>query len=302
MNKVLIAGGSGSLGLALAERLAHSGYEVSILTRRVKINIPYTQILWDGKSVGVESKELFKNSIIINLAGELVDRVPTKKNIEILKSSRVEPTRALVRAAKEYGSPKLWLQMSTLAIYGDAGEAVLAEDSPEADGPAQMAGVARAWEAEVNPDVAERLVIMRTAVVLQPGSPALNRLVRITKLFMGGRVGSGKQWFSWIHHQDFLNAIDFLIESKLNGVVHITSPEPVRNSELMSLLRKSLKRGFAPPTPRLAIKIGALVLFRTDSQLALTGRRAIPTKLENAGFSFKYPTLSGAFKDLLKSS
>jgi NAD dependent epimerase/dehydratase family enzyme len=185
MNKVLIAGGSGSLGLALAERLAHSGYEVSILTRRVKINIPYTQILWDGKSVGVESKELFKNSIIINLAGELVDRVPTKKNIELLKSSRVEPTRALVRAAKEYGSPKLWLQMSTLAIYGDAGEAILTEDSPEADGPAQMAGVARAWEAEVNPDVAERLVIMRTAVVLQPGSPALNRLVRITKLFMG---------------------------------------------------------------------------------------------------------------------
>jgi uncharacterized protein (TIGR01777 family) len=299
MNKVLIAGGSGSLGLALAERLTIAGYEVSILTRRLNTNIPYTQILWDGKSVGVESKHLFKNSILINLAGELVDRVPTKKNIELLKSSRVEPTRALVRAAKEYGSPRLWLQMSTLAIYGDAGEEMLTENSPEADGPAQMAGVARAWEAEVNPDLAERLVIMRTAVVLQPDSPALNRLVRITKLFMGGRVGSGKQWFSWIHHQDFLRAIDFIIGSKLDGVVHLTSPAPVRNSELMSLLRKSLKRGFAPPTPKLAIKIGSLLLFRTDAQLALTGRRAIPAKLAEAGFTFKYPTLSGALKDLL---
>lgn len=299
MNRVLIAGGSGSLGLALAQRLTLAGYEVFILTRRVKTNIPYTQILWDGKSVGVESKNLFKNSILINLAGELVDRVPTKKNIELLKSSRVEPTRALATAAKEYGSPKLWLQMSTLAIYGDAGEAILNENSPKADGPAQMAGVARAWEAEVNPDLAERCVIMRTAVVLQPDSPALNRLVRITKLFMGGRVGSGAQWFSWMHYEDFLRAIDFLIGSKLDGVVHLTSPQPVRNSELMSLLRKSLKRGFAPPTPKLAIKIGALMLFRTDAQLALTGRRAIPTKLENAGFTFKYPTLSGALKDLL---
>ena len=86
MNKVLIAGGSGSLGLALAQRLTLTGYEVSILTRRVKTNIPYTQILWDGKSVGVESKHHFKNSILINLAGELVDRVPTKKNIELLES------------------------------------------------------------------------------------------------------------------------------------------------------------------------------------------------------------------------
>jgi uncharacterized protein (TIGR01777 family) len=299
MANVLIAGGSGSLGLAIAEHLTKSGHEVYIFTRKVNLDIPYTQILWDGKSVGINAKDIFRNSILINLAGELVDRIPTKKNVGLLRSSRVEPTRALAGAAKEFGLPKLWLQMSTLAIYGDAGDQMLTEESQVADGPVQMAGVARAWEAEVNPDIANRVVILRTAVVLQPDTPALNRLTLMTKMFLGGQVGNGKQWFSWIHYKDFLDAITFLIESKLEGITHITSPEPRTNRDLMSLLRKALKRGYAPPTPVIAIKIGAYALFRTDPQLALTGRRAVPKKLQEAGFRFKHPELSEALNDLL---
>lgn len=299
MSKVLIAGGSGSLGLAIANSLQLQGHVVFILTRSHKPNFPYEQLLWDGKSLSSNAKEIFKGSILINLAGELVDRVPTQKNIELLTSSRADPTRALANAAREYGKPELWLQMSTLAIYGDAGEQTLTEDSLPAGGPAQMAGVAKAWEAEVDETLAERLVIMRTAVVLQPNTPALNRLVTITKMFLGGQVGNGRQWFSWIHYNDFLNAIDFLIKEDVSGIVHLTSPKPVRNKDLMASLRKTLKRGFALPTPKLAITVGAWLVFRTDPQLALTGRKALPTKLLKQGFVFEHPELDEALEDLL---
>lgn len=299
MSKILIAGGSGSLGLAIADSLQRQGHEVFILTRTHKPNLRYEQVIWDGKALGENVKDIFKGSILINLAGELVDRVPTKKNVELLSASRVEPTRALAQAARDYGKPKIWLQISTLAIYGDAGEQTLTEDSLPADGPAQMAGVAKAWEAEVDETLAERLVIMRTAVVLQPNTPALNRLVTITKMFMGGQVGNGRQWFSWIHYKDFLNAIDFLIKTDVSGVVHLTSPEPVRNKDLMASLRKALKRGFAIPTPKLAITVGAWLVFRTDPQLALTGRKAFPNKLQKKGFVFEHPELDEALRDLL---
>lgn len=300
--KVLIAGGSGSLGLAIADHLTEQGFEVFIFTRAYKPSMVYEQIFWDGKRVGGNVDDIFKGCILINLAGELVDRVPTSSNIELLTSSRVDATRALAEAVNQNGKPKLWLQMSTLAIYGDAREQILTEDYMAADGPAQMAGVAKAWEKEVNPSLADRLVVMRTAVVLQPNTPALNRLVTITKMFLGGQVGNGRQWFSWIHYKDFLKAIDFLISKEISGVVHLTSPEPVRNKELMTSLRKSLNKGFALPTPKLAILIGAWLLFRTDPQLALTGRRAMPRKLVNQGFVFDYPNLDETLKDLLDLS
>ena len=298
--KVLIAGGSGSLGLAIADHLSEQGFEVFVLTRSYQPKMVYEQIFWDGKTPRAFVNDIFKGSILINLAGELVDRVPTKENIELLTSSRVEPTRVLAEFSAQFGKPKLWLQMSTLAIYGDGGEQLLTEESLPADGPAQMAGVAKAWEAEVNPNLADRLVIMRTAVVLQPNTPALNRLVTITKMFMGGQVGNGKQWFSWIHYKDFLNAIDFLIKEEVKGIVHLTSPEPVRNKDLMSSLRKVLNKGFALPTPKIAITIGAWLLFRTDPQLALTGRRAIPKKLQSQGFVFDHSELEESLIDLLK--
>jgi NAD dependent epimerase/dehydratase family enzyme len=118
-------------------------------------------------------------------------------------------------------------------------------------------------------------------------------------MFMGGQVGNGRQWFSWIHYKDFLKAIDFLISENVAGVFHLTSPEPVRNKDLMASLRKVLKRGLALPTPKLAIRVGAGLVFRTDSQLALTGRRAAPKKLQELGFVFEHPSLDDALNDLL---
>lgn len=300
--RLVIAGGAGALGQGVAKHFASLGFDVTILTRKLRANNPYKQVVWDGKTVNASWGKVLEGAILLNLAGELVDRLPTNKNIDLLASSRVEPTKALVKAAQKFGSPKLWLQMSTLAIYGDAGSAELDETAKPASGPRQMAGVARAWELAARDAKTERLVILRTAVVLQKNTPALGRLVTMTKLFLGGQVASGRQWFSWIHFQDFVRALEFVISaSKLEGVVHVTSPLPVTNAKLMQTLRRLLHRPWTPPTPAIAIRIGAWLIFRTDPMLALTGRRALPKKLLEAGFRFEHPELEEALTELLSA-
>ena len=122
LNKVVLAGGTGTLGLAIAKHLGDRGFDIVLLTRKRKPGIEFRQVIWDGRQVDVSWGELLPGSILINLAGELVDRVPTKKNIALLKSSRTEPTVVLAQASKRFGKPALWLQSSTLAIYGDAGD------------------------------------------------------------------------------------------------------------------------------------------------------------------------------------
>jgi NAD dependent epimerase/dehydratase family enzyme len=140
---------------------------------------------------------------------------------------------------------------------------------------------------------------MRTGIVLDAGTPALNRLVTITKLFLGGSVGNGKQWVSWIHIKDFIAALNFLVNtSSIEGVVHVTSPYPIQNMVLMSALRSALKKPWSPPTPKFLIRIGARFIFKTDPLLAITGRRALPAKLLNAGFRFEQPNIQKALLDL----
>jgi uncharacterized protein (TIGR01777 family) len=295
--KIVIAGGAGTLGRVLAKHLQAQGSKVVVLSRRDTQVDGARVLVWDGLSVSQTWARELAGSVLINLSGELVDRVPTDSNIQVLENSRVEPTKTLVEAARKFGEPKLWLQMSTLAIYGDAGDRVLTESSSEASGPRQMAGVARAWEAAAKDAPASRKVIMRTAVVLKPGTPALNRLVRITKLFLGGTVASGRQWVSWVDYRDFIRALDFIIEHEnISGIVHVTSPNPVTNKGLMQALRKAYRRPWSPPTPAFLIKLGATLLFRTDAMLALTGRRAIPQKLTENGFKFDVEFIEQAIR------
>jgi len=189
--KLVMAGGTGSLGRRVAADFRCRGFEVVVLTRSPRPDLDLRQVVWDGRTVGAWAAEL-EGAIVLNLAGELVDRRPTPKNIELLRRSRVEPTQALVEASRTLSSPPaLWLQMSTLAIYGDAGEDVVDEDHPPAAGPPQMAGVARAWEHAVEGAKAERLVVLRTGIVLDTGTPAFERLAKLTRFGLGGRVGSG---------------------------------------------------------------------------------------------------------------
>jgi uncharacterized protein (TIGR01777 family) len=299
VGRVVLAGGTGALGRRLGADLAARGEEVVVLTRSPRPSQPHRQVAWDGATVGPWASEL-AGSALVNLAGELVDRRPTPANVDLLTRSRVQPTRALVKAAAAVSPPPTtWVQLSTLAIYGDAGESILDESAPPADGPPQMAGVARAWEAAATGTVAARQVVLRTAVVLDRDTPALARLEGLARWGLGGRVGSGRQWVSWLHIDDFLAIVRrTLADRTLEGVVHATSPNPVRNADLMAGLRHALHRPPAPPTPALLVRLGAFVL-RTDPLLALTGRGCIPARLLEHGFAFEYPHLAPALADLL---
>jgi uncharacterized protein len=297
--KVVIAGGSGALGRRLCEDLQGVGHDVVVLTRRVRPG-PFRQVEWDGRSVGSWFAEL-EGSAVVNLAGELVDRRPTATNVGLLTRSRVEPTRALVEASASLAEPvPVWVQASTLAIYGDAGDQVLDESAPPADEPPQMTDVAKAWEAAVSGARTESLVTLRTGIVFDNDTPALDRLRSLARWGLGGRVGPGTQWVSWIHIEDWLAIVrQFLLPDGpwVSGVVHATGPRPVRNAELMAALRRDAGRPAAPPTPQALVRLGAVVL-RTDPALALTGRRAMPARLLNAGFTFRHPDIDEALADL----
>ena len=189
--------------------------------------------------------------------------------------------------------------MSTLAIYGDAGAELIDEGHPPADGPPQMPGVARPWEEAAHDARAVRVVVARTGIVLDRGVPAFRRLEQLTRAGLGGRIGHGTQWVSWIHATDFLRALRFICDqSALDGIVHITAPNPVQNRDMMTTLRSALHRPWSPPTPRWLVPIGAY-LMRSDPALALTGRRCVPRRLLEAGFTFEYPTFGAAIADLV---
>jgi uncharacterized protein (TIGR01777 family) len=307
--KIVLAGGTGALGRRIAADLAGRGDEIVILTRRPRESVPYRQIAWDGATVEDWASEL-SGAAMINLAGELVDRRPTRRNIETLRLSRVRPTCALVEAAAILAEPPtVWLQASTLAIYGDAGETELDETAEPADGPPQMAGVARAWESAASLTEAAtfhraivdgtRQAVLRMGIVLDRGAPALTRLAGLARWGLGGRVGGGRQWVSWIHITDLLAAVRHILDNaSLRGVLHVTGPNPVRNADLMQGLRTVLRRPPALPTPAVLTRMGAFLL-RTDPALALTGRRCVPRRLLDTGFTFAQPDLRPALRDLL---
>lgn len=299
--KVVLAGGSGHLGRRIATDLSEHGHDVVILTRKPRADFPTRQVPWDGTTVG-DWKDELRQAAVINLAGAIVDRPPTPRNIEILTSSRVDPTLALTEAVKQLGAPApVWLQMSTLAIYGHSGDAAMDESAPvPTQGPPQMTGVAVAWEQAADAVSATRKVVLRTGMVLDKDFPIMDRLTGLTRWGLGGRIGNGHQWVSWIHIDDFLAVVRRCLEdSQLSDVVHVTGPHPVRNVTLMSSLRTVMRRPPSPPAPAPLVKLGARVL-RTDPDLALTGRHCVPGKLMRAGFEFRHPKLLPALRDLLR--
>jgi uncharacterized protein (TIGR01777 family) len=303
--KVVLAGGGGSLGRRIAADLGGRGHQVVILTRRVNPALNVRQVPWDGRTVGDWATELDgPDTAVINLAGKLVDCRPTRSNVEALRDSRVLPTRALVEASQQLKSPLAhWIQASTTAIWSDLGETHCDETTPLPVGLPQMTGVAEPWERAFKGANTRHGVILRTAVVLDPDSPALTRLVGLTKFGLGGRVSTGHQWFSWIHLSDWLAIVRACLGLTPGvtippGVLVAAADQPVRNRDLMATLRRQLHRPPAPPTPAALVKLGAVVL-RTDPALGLTGRYATSTVLHDCGFEFSFPTLDVALADLL---
>jgi uncharacterized protein len=303
--KVVLAGGSGALGRRIGDDLAGRGYDVVILTRRVDSRLSVRQVVWDGEAVSDWAAELEgPDTALINLAGRLVDCRPTTRNITELTRSRVLPTQALVAASRQLTTPLThWIQASTTAIWSDAGETRCDETTPIPVGLPQMTGVAAPWEQAFDGANTSHGVILRTSIVLDPESPVLARLITLTKFALGGRVGNGRQWVSWIHVADWLAVVRTCLGLTPGitipaGVLVAATDHPVRNTELMATLRKQLHRPPALPTPAWLVRFGAVVL-RTDPALGLTGRHATSKVLSQAGFTFKFPTIDSALADLL---
>lgn len=308
---VVIAGGSGALGRLIAGDLLCRRHDVVLLTRSPDGTLPYRQVRWDGRTVGPWAGELEAKGdagvALVNLAGRLVDVRPTPASVALLRTSRVESTHALVSASQQLQRPLVsWLQASTTAIWSDSGEERITETTPlPADGGLpQMTGVAQPWEAAVEGARTEHLHLLRTSIVLDRDAPALQVLARLTRAGLGGRVGSGQQWFSWIHRDDWVRVARAALGLEPgitlpDGPVVAAAPEPVRNAELMAGLRRVLRRPAAPPTPAALLHVGAVAL-RSDPALALTGRHCTSQVLADAGFDFDHPRLEEALADLYR--
>ncbi|GAA4849362.1 TIGR01777 family oxidoreductase [Luteimicrobium xylanilyticum] len=316
MSRVVVAGGSGSLGRALVGDLVARGSDVVVLTRRPDPRWSVRQEVWDGRIVGrwgslLEPPDDGAHPVsVVNLAGRLVDVRPTAVNVASLRSSRVDATRALVEASRAAHRPvDRWVQMSTTAIWSDGGERRITETTPLPDpGLPQMTGVAEPWEGAVTGAHAEHVVTLRTSLVLQSGAPVVERLRLLTRLGLGGKVGTGRQWVSWIHVDDWLALVRGALglgdpdEPPLpDGVLVASAPTPVRNVELMATLRAVTGRRVGLPTPAPVARLGSWLL-RSDPALGLTGRHCTSEVLAGLGRRFRYPTLEPALRDVVGRS
>ena len=306
--KIILAGGSGFLGQALATFLTKNNYTPIILTRgpsKPATAMTPQFIHWDATTLSGDWPASLDNAhALINLVGRSVNCRKTPAHTKEILDSRILSTRALTQAWQGAANPpKIWLQMSTAHIYGDKQDEILDELAPTGGGFAPDVG--RAWEKEFGEaDLADtRRVILRVSFVMGIGeNSALRILARLTRLFLGGHTGSGRQWMSWIHVTDYCNILLRALEDpSMHGIYVITAPNPVTNKEFMRQLRRILHRPWSPPVPKPMVHIGAL-LMRTDPELALMGRRCVPTRLLNEGFQFQFPHLPEALADLLKST
>jgi uncharacterized protein (TIGR01777 family) len=304
---IMLAGGSGFLGQAVSSFLIAHKYTPIILTRGP--SQPATAatpefIHWDATTLSGDWPLCLNNAhAVINLVGRTVNCRKTPENKKEILESRVLATRALAQAwQRATNPPKIWIQTSTAHIYGDTHDEILDESSPTGVGFAPDVG--RAWEKEFNDADPKdtRRVILRVSFVLGIGqNSALRTLSRITRLFLGGHTGSGRQFMSWIHLSDYCSIILRALEDPtMSGAYVVTAPNPLTNKQFMRELRRTLRRPWSPPVPTPAVYIGAL-LMRTDPELALKGRRCLPTRLLNENFQFQFPTLPEAIDDLLRA-
>ena len=304
MNKVVITGGTGFIGLSLARHLSEKGFHPVIIGRnKPKDTFSFEFYEWDAVNLGDWKHSLENARAIINLTGKTVDCIKTPDNCDLILRSRVESTRIIGKALKEVTNPpSVWLQMSTAHIFGDPPSILCTESSSTGYGLAPFVG--KAWEEALLHSLPNgmREVRLRTSFVMGRNGGALIKLKRIASLGLGGKVGSGKQGMSWIHEYD-MNEIfhKAIINENYQGVYVASSPNPVSNAVFMKELRRSLKIPIGLPAPEFMTRIGASMLFRTDPELALYGRYVKSERLEKEGFTFKFPYLSDALMDIYKS-
>jgi uncharacterized protein len=302
--RIILAGGSGFLGRALAEEFSSAGYDVVVLTRKAGKSFKGArQVEWDGRTVGYWARELEGAAAVVNLAGRSVDCRHAAKNRREIVESRVCSVEAIGRAVRACAEPpKVLVQSGSLAIYGDAGARVCDESAPAGKGfPVE---VCLKWERAF--DTLElprtRKVLLRIGFVLGRDGGAFSKLARLARVYLGGTTGGGRQYISWLHVRDFCRLVLWTVERETaEGVFNATGPCPVTNAEFMCELRCALRRLWSPRVPAWLVRVGSFLL-RTEAELALTGRRCIPERLVESGFKFMYTNLEFALADLVGES
>lgn len=301
MSKIIIAGGSGFIGLALANHF-RSKYEVVILSRQRMSSDSYVRVVpWDARSLGDWRQELEGATALINLTGKSVNCRYNEANKQAIRQSRVLSTKVLGEAMSKCSQPPpVWLQMSSATIYRHSEDRAMDEDFGEIGSDFSM-DVCKEWEKtfwDVAPATTRR-VVMRTSIVFGPQGGALLPMTRLVLFGLGGKQGNGKQIVSWIHEADVAGIVDWIIHGTATGVYNVTSPQPVRNSVLMKKLRTVLNFSFGIPAPERLLRVGAAVIG-TETELILKSRWVIPKRLLQEGYKFKFPTLDSTLKDILR--
>ncbi len=305
--RMIITGGTGLIGRELSQLLAQAGHEIIVLSRnpaRHRLPEGIQTVQWDGRTAQNWQHLADGAHAIVNLAGEPIagSGFPpprwTEARKQRIRQSRLDAGQAVVEAITAVSrKPAVLIQASGIDYYGNVpGDAVVTEDWPKGEG--FLADVTEQWEAStaVVEEMGVRRAVIRTGIVLSPAGGALPLTVRPFRFFLGGPVGNGRQWWPWIHHHDEVQAIQFLIENEAaSGVFNLCAPHPVTNKEFAREIGRVLGRPSALPAPAFALKL----LLGEMAALLLDGRRALPHRLTELGFTFQFPQLHDALVDLL---
>ena len=297
--KILVAGSSGFVGTALKVSLARDGHEFKTLVRRESAES--SSIRWDPAARVLPALDAFEFDAVVNLAGENVASGRwTAKRRDRLRQSRVLSTATLCDALGEMSQPPaVLINASAVGFYGDCGDRMVTEESPAGDD--FLAALSQEWEGAAKVAVAHgmRVVVLRFGMVLGPNGGALSRMLPAFRLGLGGRLGSGAQYVSWIELSDAVAAIRHTIENdSLQGPVNLVAPNPVTNAEFTRCLGATLRRPAILPAPAWVLR---LFLGAMANELLLSSTRAVPQRLTETGFSFVHTHLDSAMKSVLGS-
>ena len=293
--RVLITGASGLIGTALQKSFAEKGYEMLLASRKETSDEQHIQ--WSIEDGFADPEKLEGIDAVVHLAGESVSGLRwTEDKKKGIRDSRVLGTRNVVDAiSKLKHKPKVFVAASAIGFYGERGDDEVTESSAAGDN--FLAEVSKAWESESRraEDAGIRTVLLRTGIVLSKDGGALATMLTPFKLGVGGVVGSGKQWMSWISLDDHVAVINFAIENEnLRGAVNAVSPNPVTNQEFTKTLGEVLYRPTFLPLPEFAV---SMVFGEMGDALLLASTKVLPKRLEDAGFEFKYPELKAAIQN-----
>lgn len=292
LQRIAITGASGLIGSALVGKLKSEGHTVQRLVRRPTVSAE--EIFWSPKEGKVDLEALNGVDAVIHLAGAGVgDKRWTKKYKSEILNSRLLGTTTIANAVAEV-KPKVFISSSAIGWYGETGNRAVTESDRGGDD--FLAVVCREWEAAADLAGDVRTAKIRTGLVLDPTGGALGRMLPLFKLGLGGKLGSGKQWWSWITLHDQIRAIVFALENPISGPVNLTAPNPVTNQEFTAALARAMHRPALFPAPAIALKI-ALGGFSSE---ILGSKRVIPHVLQEAGFTWDYPHISEALSALIE--